>query len=181
MYKNHLQGYAIPAYFNWDTGTIGPYHLVPEFTYSDDYHGSIAEPNKRHLYQMLREDDTLLAVFFVNATFVCCLKSDGTYYYRHIQERLDYQGKGRWSGSIPEAVCVGYMKTRYACQSVYMPPAKVIYSAKRKAINMDGKWIPINDDIDVSADLPLSLYSELIHSDHEYLYIKGGNVVWKDC
>lgn len=181
MYKYHTQGYAIPAYFDWDSYTIGPYRVFSEYSYSEDYHTTVAEPNKHWLYKCMSDDDNVIACFFVNASYVCCLLKDGKYYYYDLSEGITIWASNRWSGYKDDSVPVGFEKTRYKCQSVFMPPARVLYSAKRRAINVSGKWIPVNDDIDEVGDLDVSLYSRLIHSQFEYCYKrKGGEVLWRD-
>lgn len=181
MYKVHLQGYAIQASFDWDTMTIGPYHVDSEYKYSNEFHVSVAEPSKHWLYKCMFDDPTVIACFFVNATYVCCLKSNGRYYYYDIEQRLILHPKNFWDGYLDDCVLVGYQKTRYNCQSTYTPVAGVIYSPKRRAINVSGRWIPVNDEIETDISEFKFMYSELIHSEFEYYYFKkGGDIVWKD-
>lgn len=182
LYKHHLQGYAIPAYFDWDTNTIGPYHVVSEYKYSEDYHTSIAEPNKRWLYKCMVEDPNVIACFFVNASYVCCLLVSGRYYYYSIDgTRLIEYAKNKWNYNKPDYFTIGYERTCYYCQSICMPPAQVVYSPSRMAVNVSGTWIAVNEVIEPVDYLNVQLYSRLIHSDFKYCYYtKGGDLVWKD-
>ena len=181
MYKLHSRGYVIPAFFNWDENIIGPYEFESEFGYSEEYHYGVAEPNKHWLYKAMSEDSSVVACFFVNASYVCCMKADGTYYYIDLDTGLSVISSKKWQGYHLSCAPVGYQKTAYKCQSVYLPPAAVLYSTRRKELNVNGVWKPVHDELDIGCDLPLSMYSELVHSDHSYFYVKeGGEVVWKD-
>ena len=181
VYRLHSKGLIQEGYFDWDTKRIGPYVVEPEYGYIEEYHSGVAELPLRDFYKLLAEDDNILAALSINKTFIACLFKGGSVYYYYYEDRLFHLSKVNWTyGENIDVVPIGFERTRYKCQSVFLMPAQLLYSPSRMSIYYNRTWTPLHRKPMIGHEISNALYTDLIHQNKEYVYYsEGGDLVWK--
>lgn len=175
-------GLVIETYFDWGTASIGPYRMLPSYGYIEYYHAYHPTPDKHYLYKIMSEDKYVMAAVFINNAYVACLERSGSIYYYDIYNNVKrLSAETGYSVEGADYIPIGYERTSCKCQSVFFKPAMLTYSISKRAVLIDGRWVPIMEDVGILRKDDMQLYKELLNRNCRYMYLtEGGEYVWKD-
>ena len=164
-------GEIVQSSYDYDTQTIGPYHIPIEVHYDIDSAQGNAFPLYRY-YELLNIDEEALAVFNVNNYCFCLVRKDYIYMVpfsaneaKHKRLQLP-EFKLSKPLLVPTYRHVGWVKTYQQCKAVYTWPWKLL-----EDVNTGEVW-SFKEKIkgEPLINPPLALYKYLIETDHRGVY-----------
>lgn len=168
LYRMRSGGEIVQSSFDFDTSTIGPYHIPVKLNYVPE--SSIVNniPLYR-FYQEMVKSGQALAIFNVNNYCLAILERTCLYEIAPFpsQTKLDLVA---WNFSEPITSVVynhiGYVKTFHKCKAISQYPTYLL------ADSVTGKIPDFTEQVEgvPLIDPPLSLYRELINSDAKAVY-----------
>jgi len=162
----------VESFYDYDSQMIGPYKVPIEIQYNADSCQGNAF-SKYTFYELMNKEEGALAVFNVNNYCFCVLYKDAVRMKHYTVGDLSYNKKELPCFSIeppldvPEYKHVGWVKTYQKCIAVYTWPWKMIEDTQTKTVwGFKDKLLgePLENP-------PLSLYKELISTEHKGVYI----------
>lgn len=174
------------GYYDYTTNTIGPYVFAPHVPYIKKHYEDKLMPDPARLYESMLIDNSALAVFYTNNTYLTIVhvsKEEYTNIFKPL-DSFDWEMafRVRATGFLMDRLePIGFFLTKPLCKTVATLPYNLYRNIDTGQIYTgNGTWVT-PQSIPTAVNPPLADYAEMIGSGREDIvacYRSGNELIY---
>lgn len=171
LWRLKAGGILEEGYYNYETGTVGPYKFTEPYGYAVEWYVKKPTPPIKLLYHELLNSQDAVATMFVNNSFVATVYRDCIRYKDLDTGEICTETLTDFENSEKMLVDIGWVKTYIKCQQACYIPFKLYMDVfTYKAYIGNGVWVDVKGIPEIQETINFPMYKSMFDKDVVAVY-----------